>query len=108
MSQQQRIKANKLNLIEMNNEIILQKNGNCSYYKCIIKTKIKAKIIEKYCRKNNIQITLIKFPVTKSYLNAQIETMNNKYYLNYKIPKIRVGIIPTTSDTESIIGDRIC
>ena len=40
-----------------NYEIILQKNGNCSHYKCIIKTKIKAKIIEKYCRKNNINLT---------------------------------------------------
>ena len=50
-----------------NYEVILQKNGVCSYYKCIIKTKINAKIIEKYCKKNKINLTgqVWKIPVHK-------------------------------------------
>ena len=42
--------------------------------------------IIKLCKKNNIKIILIKFPVTESYLNEKI---NNKNYSNYKIPEIK-------------------
>tara|TARA_B100000686_G_scaffold341462_1_gene418882 strand:+ start:80 stop:1180 length:1101 start_codon:yes stop_codon:yes gene_type:complete len=38
-------------------EVIIQNKGRCSYYKCMIKTKLNSKIIEKYCKKNGIQLT---------------------------------------------------
>ena len=38
-------------------DIIIQDKGRSSYYKCIIKTKIKSKIIEKHCKLNGIQLT---------------------------------------------------
>mgnify|MGYP006083951505 CR=1 FL=1 len=38
-------------------DVITQDKGRSSYYKCIIKTKIKSKIIEKFCKHNNIQLT---------------------------------------------------
>ena len=37
--------------------VFVQKKGRSSYYKCIIKTKVRSKIIEKYCKKNGIQLT---------------------------------------------------
>ena len=38
-------------------ELIIQNKGRSSYYKCIIKTKIKSKIIHKYCKTRGIQLT---------------------------------------------------
>ena len=38
-------------------DVIVQKRGRSSYYKCIIKTKVQSKIIEKYCKRNGIQLT---------------------------------------------------
>ena len=35
--------------------VITQKKGMSSYYKCIIKTKVQSKLIEKYCNKNGVQ-----------------------------------------------------
>jgi perosamine synthetase len=40
-----------------NYEVITQKKGKCSYYKCIIRTKLSSKIIEKHCKKNGIMLT---------------------------------------------------
>ena len=40
-----------------NFNVIIQGKGRSSYYKCIIKTKIKSKIIEKYCKLNGIHLT---------------------------------------------------
>ena len=40
-----------------NYELIIQSKGRSSYYKCIIKTKIKSKIIHKYCRTKGISLT---------------------------------------------------
>ena len=37
--------------------VIVQNQGRSSYYKCIIKTKIKSKIIQKYCKINGIELT---------------------------------------------------
>ena len=37
--------------------VIVQSKGRSSYYKCIIKTKIKSKIIQKHCKINGIQLT---------------------------------------------------
>ena len=38
-------------------EVITQNRGRSSYYKCIIKTKIKSKIIHNYCNSKGIQLT---------------------------------------------------
>jgi perosamine synthetase len=38
-------------------KVIVQNQGRSSYYKCIIKTKIKSKIIQKYCKINGIELT---------------------------------------------------
>tara|TARA_B100000780_G_scaffold272356_1_gene234490 strand:+ start:85 stop:1185 length:1101 start_codon:yes stop_codon:yes gene_type:complete len=38
-------------------EVITQKTGRASYYKCIIKTKTPSILIEKYCKKSGIHLT---------------------------------------------------
>ena len=40
-----------------NFNVIIQKKGRSSYYKCIIKTKIKSKKIQKHCKIHGIQLT---------------------------------------------------
>ena len=40
-----------------NYEVLIQKSGRCSYYKCIVKTKKLSSIIKKICLKKNIELT---------------------------------------------------
>jgi len=66
--------------------VIIQNKGRSSYYKCIIKTKVQAKIIEKYCKRNGIQLTgkvwnipIHQQKVFKKYVNKDNFTNAEKF-----------------------------
>ena len=65
-------------------KVIVQNQGRSSYYKCIIKTKIKSKIIQKYCKIYGIELTgkvwdipihqqkiFKKYSKNKNFINAE-------------------------------------
>ena len=84
-----RYKSNLMN--NPNYEIITQKTGRASYYKCIIKTKMASHLIEKYCKKNGITLTgkvwdipIHKQKVFKKYIkitNLKNSEMFSKYHI---------------------------
>jgi len=62
-----------------NYEVIIQNKGRCSYYKCIVKTKLNSKIIEQYCKKNGINLTgkVWDTPIHKQNVFQKYVTKNN-------------------------------
>ncbi len=75
-----------------NYEVIIQSKGRSSYYKCIIKTKVKSRLIEKYCMKNGIQLTgkvwntpIHKQKIFKKYLNKKDKFINSENFSDYHI-----------------------
>ncbi|MDA9615681.1 DegT/DnrJ/EryC1/StrS family aminotransferase [Candidatus Pelagibacter sp.] len=84
--------------------VIVQSKGRSSYYKCIIKTKIRSEIIEKFCKRNGIQLTgkvwnipIHKQNVFKKYLNKD-KFLNAEKFSEYHIcppnyPELTLGDI---------------
>ena len=84
--------------------VIVQNMGRSSYYKCIIKTKIRSEIIEKFCKQNGIQLTgkvwnipIHKQNVFKKYLNKD-KFLNAEKFCEYHIcppnyPELTLGDI---------------
>ncbi len=72
-------------------DVLIQNKGRSSYYKCIIRTKVHSKKIEKHCNHNGIQLTgkvwnipIHKQKVFKRYINKG-NFINAEKFSNYHI-----------------------